>query len=164
MADVTNPGSVNVADEAFDGLPAEVPSFKQVPASASDVNDRGEVSQVEMLSIDQPVTVSTPATTALDSVSGDRSDVALLSVDQPVTKQVPASIALDNIDGGASSEKPISVDQAVTVQVPGEPLLSFSGDAEKPGRGVAVNIQQNSAVNIVNQIYGNGVVANVFVG
>lgn len=131
--EVTNPGVVNVANEGYDGLPAEVPSFKQVPASAAVDNERGEVSQVDPL-----------------------------SVDQPVTKQVPASIALLNIDGGASSEKPISVDQPVTVSVPGEPLLLVQAGSDSQVKK-SITVQQNSAVNVVNQTYGNGQVANVFI-
>lgn len=103
IEDVTNPGVVNVADEGYDGLPEEVPPFGQVPASASAINDRGEVSVEKLLSVDQPVTVSEPATSALDNERGE-----------------------------VSVQKLISVDQPVTVQVPGEPLLSVAGGTYSP--------------------------------
>lgn len=131
--DVTNPGLVNVADEGYDYLAAEVPSFFQVPASASVNNERGEVSKVDLLSVDQPVTI-----------------------------QVPASTALESVDGGASSEKPLSVDQPVTVQVPGEPLLFVKADFDSQVKP-SITVQQNSAVNIVQQTYGNGTVETVFI-
>lgn len=46
MADVYTPGSVRAADEAFDGLPKQVPSLSSVPVIVSPNNADGSVSQV----------------------------------------------------------------------------------------------------------------------
>jgi len=62
MADVTNPGLVNVADEAFGGLPNPDQAVKITsPASASEVNLRGgDGDEKGLIVVDQPVTVQVP--------------------------------------------------------------------------------------------------------
>lgn len=51
MADIFTPGSVRAADEAFDGLPAQVPPVSSTPATTSPNNADGSTSQVKGLPI-----------------------------------------------------------------------------------------------------------------
>lgn len=118
---VTNPGLVNVADEAYDGLPRP----------------------------DQAVTVTVPVIISADNRRGDESESLPLSVDQPVTVQVPTTAPVTNLRGDVSGSAPVSVDQPVTVQVPTtEPLLILNGDNYKPG-GVPVDTTQNNVAGQV---------------
>ena len=69
MADVTNPGSTNVADQSYDGLPFQQPPFGVTPATTAlrNVIVVGSGDERKPVSIDQCVTV-TPATTSTRNV------------------------------------------------------------------------------------------------
>lgn len=119
--DVTNPGSENVADQAFDGLPNQVPSFEQIPAQVSPNNADGGINRDGLTVVDQPVTVSTPATASVNNVDGD----------------------------DESSVEPLSVDQPVTVSTPGPAVGVTSGDAESPIKNPIANVTQNNVAGQV---------------
>jgi len=51
MADIFTPGSVRAADEAFDGLPAQVPPLSSTPVIVSPNNADGSVTQVKGLPV-----------------------------------------------------------------------------------------------------------------
>lgn len=133
IEDVTNPGVVNVADQAFDGAPNP----------------------------DQAVTVTVPASTGAINFDGDdQKSGGIASPDQAVKISSPASTSATTFSGGDGDERGLnSVDQPVTVQVPGAPDISFDGGLFHPG-GVPVDVTQN---NVAGQVYGVGVPANVFV-
>lgn len=131
--DVTNPGSVNVADQGYD--------FLAVP--------------------DQPVTVSSPASSAVRTVDADDGSTRPVSVDQPVTVSSPASTAVRTVSGNNGSRRPVSVDQPITVTTPGPPLLTVQAGSFSPDQaGAGPNITQN---NVAGQTFGTGLPANVFV-
>lgn len=131
--DVTNPGLVNVAGQAFDGLPsnAQASNGVRVPANASVNNVSGAITAEKPLSVDQPVTVTPPMTSQRNVDGDDESSVLPLSVNQPVTVQVPGR-ALDTIQGGSAG-------------------------------AVSLNVITTTQNTVVNQIYGVGTPANVYV-
>jgi len=69
MADVTNPGSTNVANQSYDGLPYQQPPISTSPSTTSvrNVIVVGSGDERKLVSIDQCVTV-TPATTSTRNV------------------------------------------------------------------------------------------------
>ena len=121
IEDVTNPGSENVADQAFDGLPEQVPSFEQIPAQVSPNNRDGGINHDGLTSVDQAVTVSSPASAAVTNDRGDDGD----------------------------ERAPISVDQPVTVSTPGPAVGVTSGDAESPIKNPIANVTQNNVAGQV---------------
>ena len=121
MSDVTNPGVVNVADEAYDGLPINVPAFDQVPASSS-VNNVNAGSAV--------AGTGTAATS-------------------PDFRTVPVQHSPNNLDGGGSSVGPLSADQAVLVSSPGPGMTTVQGDKFKPGNDQLIDVVANNVAGQV---------------
>lgn len=152
--DVFTPGSVRAADEAFDGLPSQVPPIGSTPASKSPNNVDGDGS-----SVDGPITTSlgisgtpsdpaqtiqvTPPQTAITSVDGDGS-----SVDGPITSSL------------AISGTPSDPAQTVHIIPPQNHNKNVDGGTFSPLSPNVITTTQNS---VVGQSYGNGVVKNVFV-
>lgn len=136
MADVTNPGTVNVADEAFgQGLPAQVNQTNvRVPVSASPNSVDGDDSgNTRPFVVSQEIQNSSPAQTPVTMLRGD------------------------NGDGG----KPVIVDQPVTVSSPGPAVSASAGGNFKPGNSNIANTTQNTVAAQVTG--GTGLPANVYV-
>jgi hypothetical protein len=133
IEDVTNPGVVTVADQAFDGLPENIAASNGVeePVSISPNNERGDDGDGTPVTVDQAVTV-TPQTTSVNNRRGD--------------------------SGGGPGA--ISVDQPVTITPSMTSQRSVPGAAFQPGNGQVINTTQN---NVAGQIYGQGTPQNVFV-
>jgi hypothetical protein len=100
MADVTNPGTVNVADQAFGvGLPTQIVQTNiREPVNTSPNNEDGGDSEVETLVVDQPVTVS-PASAFVTDLMGDGGDARPVVIEQPVTV-TPQTTPVLVLDGG----------------------------------------------------------------
>ena len=122
MSDITstNPGLVSVADEAYDGLPINVPSFEQVPASASPNN-----------------------VAAANAVAG--TGVATTSP----AGTGPAQTAGTNVDGSVSQVDALSVDQSVVVSTPGPSLVTVESGNFKPGNATLSDVTANNVAGQV---------------
>jgi len=127
-------GTVRVADQAFDGLAAEVPDMVQVPASIP----------VLIVDADEP-----------NPVIGD------ISPNQPVTvtPQTTPVLVLDG-DDGKPGIGPIEPNQPVIVEETIVSLTQVQGGAFDPIHGEVAEVITN---NVVQQTYGTGLPANVFV-
>ena len=121
MSDVTNPGVVTVADEAYDGLPINVPAFDQVPASTSPNN-----------------------VNAGSAVAGKGT-----ADNSPGFSTVPVQHSPNNTDGGGSSVGPLSADQAVLVSTPGVSLNNVPGANYKPGNATLTDVTANNVAGQV---------------
>lgn len=88
MADptnVVNPGLTNVADEAYDGLAAQVPDFKTVPVIASPNNKIEEGGNKRPFVVDQEITVG-PSTNPGPLVPADASgNTKTTKIDQEIS-------------------------------------------------------------------------------
>jgi hypothetical protein len=133
MADVTNPGVVNVANEAYDGLAVDVAASSLVnqPVSISPNN------KIEMGGDKRPVTVEQPVIVGTSQNAG------------PV---VPAD--------ASGNTRPIATDQDITVGPAQTAQTSVDGGTFSPQSPNTINTNQNT---VVGQTYGTGVPANVFV-
>jgi len=154
MADVFTPGSVRAADEAFDGLPAQVPSFVQVPAQISPNNVDGGGSQV-----DGPIVDSL----ALSGTPSDPNQTILITPQQTSTNNVDGDGS--SVDGPVVSSLAISgtpSDPAQTVHVipPQTANTNVDGGTFSPQSVNTINTTQN---NVAGQVLGTGTPANVFV-
>jgi hypothetical protein len=136
MADPTNvinPGLVNVADEAYDGLPVDFRASNKfvLPASASPNNVAGDLSgNTEPIVVDQEITV-TPSTSSGPSVAADSS----------------------------GNTKPVLLDQEITVGPSQNAGTDINGGTFSPLSPNVLNTQQNS---VVGQTFGSGTPTNVF--
>lgn len=151
---VTNPGLVNAADQAFDGLPVQVPPVGATPASASATTASGGGS-----SVDGPITDSL-------ALEGTPSDVS------QTTKITPASAAVTNLRGDAVSVgsppadtlaaagTPSDVNQTVGVGAAQNAGASVDGGTFSPRTVNTIEVTQN---NVAGQRYGTGTPQNVFV-
>lgn len=154
MSDVFTPGSTRAADEAFGGLPKQVPSFFQEPASTSPNNRDGDGS-----SVDGPITTSL-------AISGTPSDPA------QTIQVTPTQNHNKNIDGDSSSvDGPIvsslalsgtPSDPAQTIHVipPQNHNKNVDGGLASP---LSVNVVTSTPNIIAGQVFGSGVPINVFV-
>lgn len=137
MADptnVVNPGSVNVADEAYDGLPSQVPPIGSTPASASVTNVTGAGgNQHRPFSVDQEILIGPSQNGGANADGDDPSQVKLVAsaVNQPVLVG-PAQTAGTSVDGGTFSPQ-------------------------------SPNTQNTTQNNVVGQVFGSGTPTNVFV-
>lgn len=128
-------GLVQVADQAFDGLAAQVPDGIDIPASTPvlvvDADSPNPV--IGDIFPNQPVTV-TPQTTPVDVRDGDDSKPGI---------------------------GPAFPDQPVIVEDTNVSLVQTQGGDFEPGNGQVEEIITN---NVVQQVYGGpGLPANVFV-
>jgi acyl dehydratase len=105
MADptnVVNPGLTNVADEAYDGLPIQVPAIGSTPASASSENKKGNNGNERPIVVDQEIIVG-PSTNAGPVVAADASgNTKPVTVDQEITTG-PSQNGGKAVDGGVFS-------------------------------------------------------------
>jgi len=134
--DVTDPGMVNVENQAFNGLPVQVPPFIQIPATASPNNVDGDDSKPPGLGVAEqaPPFIQIPATTGPNHADGDDPSQVMLvaqAVNQPIQVGLP-QVAGTTVQGGSAS--PLSVNVITTTQN-----------------------------NVAGQRYGTGTPANVFV-
>lgn len=133
--DIVNPGTEDVADQAFgEGLAAQVNQTNvRLPANASPNNVDGDDSgNTRPFVVDQEITVSSPAQTPVTMLRGDDGDEG----------------------------RRVVVDQPVTVSSPGPSLNTTAGGNFKPG-GVAVNTTQNTVAGQTSG--GTGLPTNVYV-
>lgn len=165
--DVTNPGSVNVADQSFDGLPtnATAADGQDQPANASANNIIGATAEVAGHGVATNLTAADgqdqPASASVNNVNGFIAAQRPVSVEQPVTVSSPATTALLTVDGdNESSVQRVSVDQPVTVSSPGPSLNNVNGDNESSVSSRVITTTQNT---VAGQVYGIGTPANVFV-
>lgn len=135
IVDIVNPGTEDVADQAFGvGLPIQVNMTNvERPVSASPNNVEGDDSgNTRPFVVDQEIQVSSPSQTPVTMLRGD--------------------------DG--EEVKPVSVNQPVTVTTPGPAVSASAGGNFKPG-GVAVNTTQNTVAGQVPA--GSGLPREVYV-
>jgi hypothetical protein len=103
MADptnVVNPGSVNVADEAFDGLPSQVPQIGSTPASASPTNVQA-TGPLAPVVVDQEILVG-PTQVHRLNLDGGVGGTPATTIDQEILVG-PAQTAGANVNGGTFS-------------------------------------------------------------
>lgn len=141
--DVTDPGQVNAADQAFGvGLPVASPTGVSSPSNLSATNvfpGTGQSRSRFPVSVDQTVDVE-PAQTAVRTVDGDDGKPGLgiaSTVNDP---------GLSNVE----SQAPVGL---------GLPLEA-DGDASRPGRAPT---DVNPNATIAGQVFGTGTPRNVFV-
>ena len=136
MADptnVVNPGSVNVADEAYDGFPTQVPAIGSVPASiAADNRIIFGTSGLRPVVVDQEILVGPSQNGGAPADGDDPSQVKLVAS---------------------------AVNQPVVVGPSQNPGPTTSGDSFKPGNA---NIKDVSRDRIADQVYGTGTPINVY--
>lgn len=104
MADVTNPDLVDVADQAFgQGVPSQVPNFKVIPASASEVNRSGAGGHRPFV-VDQEILVGPSQTSGVPADGDDPSQVKPVpsASNQPVVVG-PSQNPGPTIAGGSAS-------------------------------------------------------------
>lgn len=133
MAD--DPGLVQVADQAFDGLAVQVPDGIDIPASTPVLVVDADLGNpvIGDISPNQPVTV-TPQTTPVDVRDGD---------------------------DGKPGIGPAFPDQPVIVEDTNVSLVQTQGGDFDPIHGQVEEVITN---NVVQQVYGGpGLPANVFV-
>lgn len=117
---VVNPDLVDVADQAFNGLPTQVPSIGSTPASASENNFFGRGGHRPVV-VDQEILVS-PSTNAGAVVDGDdpsQVKPVASAVNQPVTVG-PAQTAGTNVNGGTFSPQSVNTQQTTQNNVVGQ--------------------------------------------
>ena len=135
-ANVTDPGMVNVEDQAFNGLPVQVPPFVQIPATTSPNNALGS--------------------TALPTGIG-------VSAQAPAFVQTPATTGPNQADGDDPSQvRPVeqAVNQPIQVGLPQVAGTTIQGGTASPLSANVITTTQN---NVAGQRYGTGTPANVFV-
>lgn len=136
MADITNPGVVNVADEALkgSGVTAQAPDFISVPVTASPNNKIEIGGSKRPDSVTQEILVGPSQNSGVPAEGDDPSQVKL--VPQAANQVIvvgPAQTAGGNVNGGTFNPQ-------------------------------SVNVQNTSQNNVVGQTYGTGVPKNVNVG